>query len=268
MILALQRLVLHESEQTPLPRGWEWHRLEDAAHLLKPGELYDENSVSEHGEIPVVNQSAEAFHGFHDEEPGVAASSESPTFTFANHTCAMRLMTRPYSCIQNIFSRVGNPEVADTTFLYYASLRRLTLSGYKGHHPIFRKQWIPVPPTPVQLRIASTLRAYDDLIENNRRRIRLLEQSARLLYKEWFVHLRFPGHEHAKIIDGVPEGWEKATVGSGSSFISRGITPKYDDEAPGIVINQKCIRNQRVTMGLARRQSKEVPPNKLVDRNL
>ena len=60
-----------------------------------------------------------------------------------------------------------------------------------------------------QDRIASILSAYDDLIENNRRRIRLLEESARLLYREWFVRLRFPGHEHVKIIDGVPEGWEK-----------------------------------------------------------
>ena len=50
---------------------------------------------------------------------------------------------------------------------------------------------------------------YDDLITNNRRRIQLLEESARLLYQEWFVHLRFPGHEQVKIIDGVPEGWEK-----------------------------------------------------------
>jgi len=59
-----------------------------------------------------------------------------------------------------------------------------------------------------QERIASVLSAYDDLIENNRRRIQLLEQAARLLYREWFVRLRFPGHEHVKIKDGVPEGWE------------------------------------------------------------
>ena len=64
-----------------------------------------------------------------------------------------------------------------------------------------------------QRAIASILSAYDDLIENNRRRIQLLEQAARLLYKEWFVHLRFPGYERAKIIDGVPEGWKKKTLG-------------------------------------------------------
>ena len=122
----------------------------------------------------------------------------------------------------------------------------------------------PVPEVPEQRRIASILSAYDALIENNRRRIQLLEQAARLLYKEWFVHLRFPGHEHVKIKDGVPEGWEKRTVGNVSSFISRGITPKYDEEAPGTVLNQKCIRNQRLDMGLARNQSKTVPPSKLV----
>ncbi|CCE22045.1 Type I restriction-modification system specificity subunit (fragment) [Methylotuvimicrobium alcaliphilum 20Z] len=53
---------------------------------------------------------------------------------------------------------------------------------------------------------------YDNLIENNRRRIQLLEESARLLYQEWFVHLRFPGHEQVKIVDGVPDGWEIKSV--------------------------------------------------------
>ncbi len=63
-----------------------------------------------------------------------------------------------------------------------------------------------------QRKIADILSAYDDLIENNRRRIQLLEESARLLYREWFVHLRFPGHEAVQIIDGVPEGWEKVKL--------------------------------------------------------
>ena len=67
----------------------------------------------------------------------------------------------------------------------------------------------PIPTTVIEQKaIADILSAYDDLIENNRRRIQLLEQSARLLYKEWFVYLRFPGHEHVGIVDGVPEGWE------------------------------------------------------------
>lgn len=65
-----------------------------------------------------------------------------------------------------------------------------------------------------QLKIVSIISAYDDLIENNRRRIALLEEAARQLYKEWFVHFRFPGHEHVKINDGVPEGWEPTTLGA------------------------------------------------------
>ena len=72
-----------------------------------------------------------------------------------------------------------------------------------------KKIKVRVLPKPEQERIAGVLSAYDDLIENNRRRIALLEQSARLLYREWFVHLRFPGHEHVKVVDGVPEGWER-----------------------------------------------------------
>lgn len=68
---------------------------------------------------------------------------------------------------------------------------------------------IPLPPVDVQDKIVQKIRTYNDLIENNRRRIQLLEESARLLYQEWFVHLRFPGHKQVKITDGVPEGWSK-----------------------------------------------------------
>jgi type I restriction enzyme S subunit len=68
--------------------------------------------------------------------------------------------------------------------------------------------------SPVQIEVvADILSAYDDLIENNRRRIALLEEAARMLYREWFVHFRFPGHEHVKIIDGIPEGWERRPFG-------------------------------------------------------
>jgi type I restriction enzyme, S subunit len=75
-----------------------------------------------------------------------------------------------------------------------------------------RRYEVTLPDLQTQDSIATTLSAYDDLIENNRRRIQLLEESARLLYKEWFVHLRFPGHEHTTITDGVPEGWAAKTV--------------------------------------------------------
>ena len=71
-----------------------------------------------------------------------------------------------------------------------------------------------IPPIETQRRIADILSAYDDLIENNRKQIKLLEEAAQRLYKEWFVDLRFPGHEHTRIVDGVPEGWDRISVGS------------------------------------------------------
>jgi type I restriction enzyme S subunit len=79
---------------------------------------------------------------------------------------------------------------------------------------------IPVPDKHVQNSIVELVRPYDDLIENNRRRIGLLEEAARLLYREWFVYFRFPGHEHVKITNGLPEGWERVALSDLAEFIN------------------------------------------------
>lgn len=71
---------------------------------------------------------------------------------------------------------------------------------------------IELPPMDVQKKIATTLSRYDSLIDNYQKQIKLLEEAAQRLYKEWFVNLRFPGHENTKIVDGVPEGWEKKKI--------------------------------------------------------
>ncbi len=73
---------------------------------------------------------------------------------------------------------------------------------------------VQAPDVQTQYRVVERLRPYDDLIENNSRRVALLEESARLLYREWFVLLRFPGHEHTVIVDGVPQGWSRTTLGT------------------------------------------------------
>lgn len=113
-------------------------------------------------------------------------------------------------------------------------------SGTKVRHTaperIYRVR-VRVPDVVTQRAIAETVLAYDDLIEINRRRMALLEESARLLYREWFVRLRFPGHEHIRIVDGVPEGWERKTALETISVLSGG-TPKtsvpdyWDGEVP------------------------------------
>lgn len=88
---------------------------------------------------------------------------------------------------------------------------------------------IPLPPIAydTQRRIASILSSYDDLIENNRKRIKLLERAARLLYKEWFVRLRFPGCEGVKVKDGVPEGWVKKRLDELAIVNERTLPSKY-----------------------------------------
>lgn len=99
---------------------------------------------------------------------------------------------------------------------------------------------VPLLPPREQDKIVDILSAYDDLIENNRRRMQLLEQAARLLYREWFVRLRFPGHEHVRITDGVPEGWERKKLCEVAD-ITMGQSPQsvyYNGDGTGLPFHQ------------------------------
>lgn len=86
------------------------------------------------------------------------------------------------------------------------------------NNDIFGQIEIVVPNIEKQKKIGRTLFLYDDLIENNQKQIKLLEEAAQRLYKEWFVDLRFQGHENTKIVDGVPEGWHRGTIGQIAEF--------------------------------------------------
>ena len=125
-----------------------------------------------------------------------------------------------------------------------------------------REKTIALPPLPAQQRIAGVLSAYDKLIENNRRQIKLLEEAAQRLYKEWFVDLRFPGHETTPIHNGVPEGWKRTTVGQSSSLVSRGVTPAYADDSNELVLGQRCVRNNLVDLSFARHHKPKKPNEK------
>jgi type I restriction enzyme S subunit len=94
-----------------------------------------------------------------------------------------------------------------------------------------------IPPSDTQTRIADILTAYDDLIENNRRRMGLLEDAARQLYREWFVRLRFPGHEHTRITNGVPEGWEKKPLSDVADVNRESLSGSYDGDIDYIDIS-------------------------------
>ncbi|NKX75754.1 hypothetical protein HGG73_16520 [Rhodobacteraceae bacterium R_SAG3] len=120
---------------------------------------------------------------------------------------------------------------------------------------------IKVPDLPTQERIAGVLSAYDDLIETNRRRIALLEQAARLLYREWFVHFRFPGYETVKFVDGLPEGWthellsDLCTEGDGiqtGPFGSQLHQSDYTDEGVPVVMPKDMKSGKVDCDGIAR----------------
>ncbi|MDQ3583623.1 MAG: restriction endonuclease subunit S [Pseudomonadota bacterium] len=134
----------------------------------------------------------------------------------------------------SVIGFIPDEEKADARFVKYlfdATIRRRVQQFTQGaaQDNLSQEKLLSiefrVPGVDDQQRIADILSAYDDLIENNRQRMALLEEAARQLYREWFVRLRFPGHEHVRITNGVPEGWEKARAFSAMEVLSGG-TPK------------------------------------------
>ena len=130
----------------------------------------------------------------------------------------------------------------DKRFLYYLFNTRevrhqisASATGTKVRHTAperIGQVVVSLPPREAQTSIATVLSAYDDLIENNRRRMALLEEAARQLYREWFVRLRFPGYEHTRITSGVPEGWECVPLGSRVT-LNYGKALKAEDRSEG-----------------------------------
>lgn len=161
---------------------------------------------------------------------------------------------------------------ADPAYLnYYLNApkqRHKLLSNSNGatvshvNMPIIHNLPVDLPPLPVQSRNAGVLSAYDKLIENNRRQIKLLEEAAQRLYKEWFVDLRFPGHETTPIHNGIPESWKRTTVGQSSSLVSRGVTPAYADDSNELVLGQRCVRNNLIDLSFARHHKPKKPNEK------
>lgn len=136
--------------------------------------------------------------------------------------CAIWKEQIPNMKIQKALHRVRVHDCLDYRYLFYWFL----LAGKTGeldqyftgatikHMPgqKLKEVVIDKPPLEIQHRIADILSAYDDLIENNQKQIKLLKEAAQRLYKEWFVDLHFPGHENTKIVDGVPEGWHRGLL--------------------------------------------------------
>lgn len=159
--------------------------------------------------------------------------------------------TDPSSLLVQRVARIRGKRTLDQGFLrcligskYFSEYVKPIVTGVNVPH-ISAKQigrfYIPLPDIETQQKIAAILTAYDDLIENNRQRIALLEKMAEEIYREWFVRLRFPGHEHTPVHKGVPEGWETKRISQAADRHSFGRLYKEADlysEGNVIVIDQ------------------------------
>lgn len=124
---------------------------------------------------------------------------------------------------------------------YLSSIAESQQSNYPAFNPsLIENTDISLPSLPIQKKIAAVLSAYDDLIENNNRRIAILEKMAEEIYREWFVRMRFPGNEKVRFHKGVPEGWEVEKLGNFINLIM-GQSPKsefYNSKGEGLPFNQ------------------------------
>lgn len=185
------------------------------------------------GDVPVVGSAG--LTGWHNEAiakgPGVSigrsgASIGKVTYTPADYW--------PHNACLYVTDFLGN---CPRFIYYYLKTKDFTALNSGAAQPSLNRNFVHtvrarVPARATQECIVEVLSAYDDLIENNRRRIALLEEAARLLYREWFVYLRFPGREHVKVIDGLPKGWQPRILGDVVELVKDTIKPSdfADDE--------------------------------------
>jgi type I restriction enzyme S subunit len=159
----------------------------------------------------------------------------------------------PFAFQRHIAILRPNNEIAESRFLYYIMLTRdfymqadaVAIGAAQRTISLtaLRNMQVELPPMEIQHRIATILSRYDSLIENYQKQIKLLEEAAQRLYKEWFVDLRFPGYENTKIVDGVPEGWEKKRLDKIFTYVrGKSYTSKELADEGTLMVNLKNIQ--------------------------
>lgn len=220
-------------------------------------------SEQKEGEVPIVSSSG--ISSFHNQPkssaPGVVIGRKGSLGTVHY----LKINYWPHDTTLWVKDFKGN----EPGFIYYF-LQTLHLENFDvgSSNPTLNRNHLHkirvLFPKEQQKKIAAVLSAYDDLIDNNRRRIELLERMAEELYREWFVRFRFPGYQQVKFERTVPQGWEPQKLGDLCHLIKRGITPKYSDDSPRLVINQRCIRNGGVDLSAARQHDTKAPAEKII----
>ena len=231
-----------------LPLGWITDKLGNLVSF-KTGKL-NSNAATPNGKYPFFTCSQETFktdtYSFDTECVLLGGNNANGIYPLKYYSGKFDAYQRTY-VIRSI-----NPNKLKIRYLYYALQLKLDLlrSISTGAATKFLTLTIltdiglEVPPPHIQDKIAAILSAYDDLIENNTRRIEILEEMARSIYREWFVKFRFPGHEQVQMVDSelglIPEGWEVKKLGEVIRF-KNGKSIKVEEEGDYLVYGSNGI---------------------------
>ena len=203
------------------------------------------------GTIPVVDQSQEFIAGYINDTER-AYDGQLPVIVFGDHTCTLKYVDFPFAIGAEGTQIIRPKEEFNIRYFYYA-LCDLPLEqfGYQRHFKYLKTSSIFCPPLQVQHKIASILSTYDDLIENNTRRIKILEDMAQTLYQEWFVHFRFPGHENVPKVQSelgsIPQGWEVGKFRNIVENVKEKVKPgKHLNPLPYVPID--CIPRRSISL--------------------
>ncbi len=226
---------------------WAKQKFKDFASLQRGFDLPQQDRVD--GVYPVV--ASTSITAFHNEY-----KVKGPCVTTGRSGALGEVLYIKKDCWPlNTTLWVKNFHGNDPRYVYY-KLKTLGLEKFNAGAgvPTLNKNHLDtlevlVHDIPTQSILASILSAYDDLIENNERRIKALEEMAQLLFTEWFVKFKFPGHEKIKLIDSgtsygrIPQGWLVKKISQVADLVSRGPSLSYVKEGGIPVINQRCVRN-------------------------
>lgn len=172
-----------DSEMGEIPDGWNIKNVLDVIERISPGKKYDNKSASPSGSVPILDQGASGFIGYHDDEPGVIASIDNPVVVFTNHTCYYRILTEPFSCIQNVLPYIGKNGY-DTFFVYFLTKEKIKMSEYKGHWPEFEQQVFVIPTPEIANQFSKIAKAFiEKIITCEKENVSLKSQRDRLLAK-------------------------------------------------------------------------------------
>ena len=200
-------------------------KIKDLLEKVKGQKKVPKGDYLPNGRYKIIDQGEGLVNGYTNEE-SLLYKGPMPVIIFGDHTCRLKFIKSPF-CLGADGTQLMFTKKINQTYFYYA-LKSLNfkISAYQRHYKLIKEKSILYPENKeTQNHIVSVLSSYDDLIENNEKRIKTLEEMAQLLYTEWFVKFKFPGHEKVKIIDSgteygkIPHGWDVKKLSEVASFV-------------------------------------------------